>query len=102
MAEKNKVLEIIEVRATLPEGMEPDHKVVFWERHEQHPDKKQPTDKIGEAFVVRDGKSYRVALTPKVKRALGEGSIERVNWNSRQQGEEESPKKPEKPKQPVV
>lgn len=55
-------LDIITVK-----GKGDDNRVALWERDEAHPD--------GEAFVVNDGKSYRVAETGMVKRLLGEGTL---------------------------
>ena len=53
-----------------------ENKVLLWERHPDHPE--------GEALVVNDGKAYQVAETKEVKRLIGEGVLERVNWNSRE------------------
>lgn len=50
------------------QGVEKDGKVALWERHADHPDE-------GEAFVVNDGKSYKVAETKAVKGKILEGVL---------------------------
>lgn len=52
-------------------GAKDDSKVVLWEKHPDHPD--------GEAFVVNDGKAYKVAETAKVKQLIGFGELERAH-----------------------
>lgn len=62
---------------------ETEGKVVLWERHVDHPD--------GEALVSQDGKAHQVAETAAVKRLIGEGVLERVNWNSKADGPKNKP-----------
>lgn len=74
-------------------GAGKDRRVVLWERHPDHPEKKYETDENGEAFVSNDDISREVAETATVKRLLAEGVLVKgnlsdnkktdVNWNSR-------------------
>lgn len=96
MAERTRVYKLITVKAVGEE----DGKVVLSQRHPDHPQTVYPNGKKGhnEAFVARDGKEVEVAETPRVSELIGLGSLERVNWNSKQPPEPkpktEEPKKP--------
>lgn len=66
---------------------EEDGKVVLHERHADHPktiNVKTGKEGHNEVFVSRDGKEVEVAETPRVSQLIGEGVLERVNWNSKQ------------------
>lgn len=67
MADKLSILTV--------KGAGDDNKVVLWERHAEHPDKKNPSDEMGEAFVVNDGKARKVAETATVKRMIADGLL---------------------------
>lgn len=56
-----------------------DRKVLLHERDPRHPG--------GEIFLVNNRKVYEVFETKRVKQLIGEESLERVNWNSREAGD---------------
>lgn len=82
---KDKKLPIIAVK-----GTGTDRKVVLWERHPDHPEKKYETDAAGEAFVSNDGIVREVAETPDVKRLLAEGLLVKASLSEN----EKNPKEP--------
>lgn len=67
-------LPLIWVKGTKFNDKKLKNRVVLFERHPDHPN--------DEAFVSHDGLKYEVAETALVKRLIGEGLLERVNWNS--------------------
>lgn len=84
MAEK---LPLIGVKATASTtDKKTKGKVVLWERNDVHPpvldEFGNDTGRPHEALVSVDGKAHQVAETKEVRRLIGEGVLERVNWNS--------------------
>lgn len=88
---------------------EEDGKVVLFERNASHPQTVRKVERNGrtvevkghnEVFVARDGKEVEVAETPRVAELIGQGELQRVNWNSKQPAQPKP--KEEEPKKPVV